>query len=137
MEQVLQTNLLGPFRLTKALYGQMVAGGGGLFVSISSDAAVNSYPRWGAYSASKSALDRITGIFDEESRGFNIRHLSLDPGDMNTEMHFKVIPDADPAQLLQPEDVARDMSRFLLAGNFSQSRYSADEWRASIRGDKP
>ena len=35
-------------------------------LNISSDAAVNAYPRWGAYGASKAALRHLTRIWDEE-----------------------------------------------------------------------
>ena len=47
LEAVLRTNLLGPFRLAKALAGPMLLREHGLIVSISSDAAVEAYPRWG------------------------------------------------------------------------------------------
>src|SRR6516162_5077503 len=65
-ELALQTNLLGPFRLTKALLGALAAsareGGYPLVVNISSDAAINPYPNWGAYSASKAALNHLSAI---------------------------------------------------------------------------
>src|SRR5690606_36102140 len=48
-EQVLQTNLLAPFRLTRAVLGSMLLRGRGLVVSISSDAAVEAYASWGLY----------------------------------------------------------------------------------------
>ena len=60
LEAALATNLLGPFRLTKALLGALAAsareGRGAVVLNVSSDAAVNAYPRWGAYGASKAAL---------------------------------------------------------------------------------
>src|SRR5262249_16381370 len=56
-EHALATNLVGPFRLTKALLGALTASAreshGAVVVNISSDAAINPYPRWGAYGASK------------------------------------------------------------------------------------
>lgn len=134
-EKVLDTNLLGPFRLTKALFPMMVANGGGTFVNISSDAAIHNYETWGTYSASKAAMDRMTGIFHEESKGFQINHLALDPGEMATDMYFAADPDRDPATLQKPEDVAEAMVDFLLKGNFQQSRYSREEWQNAIKGD--
>jgi short-subunit dehydrogenase len=134
--KVLQTNILAPFRLTKALFGPMAANGGGLFINLSSDAALNNYPNWGAYALSKAAVDRLSGIFDEESKEFNIRHLALDPGDMATDMHFAAIPDADPSQLYDPRDVAREMTRFLLGNFFPESRYTASQWRNLAKDSK-
>ena len=60
LEQALRVNLLGPFRLTKALFGALAAsarnGRGAAVINISSDAAVNPYSGWGVYGASKAAL---------------------------------------------------------------------------------
>src|SRR5262245_23713775 len=44
LESVLAVNLIGPFRLTKALLGAMVLRGGGLVMSITSDASFGAYP---------------------------------------------------------------------------------------------
>src|SRR5882724_10457860 len=67
LERALATNLLGPFRLTKALLGALAAsareGRGAVVVNTSSDAALNPYPRWGAYGASKAALHHLTRIW--------------------------------------------------------------------------
>ena len=53
LEQALSVNLLGPFRLTKALFGALAAsarnGRGAVVINISSDVAVNPYSGWGAY----------------------------------------------------------------------------------------
>ena len=111
LEDALATNVLGPFRLTKALYGALVAsardGRAGIVVNVTSDAAVNAYPNWGAYGASKAALSHLTHIFDEESRTFGIRMLAIDPGDMDTPLHALAIPDADPSTLRPPQESAR------------------------------
>lgn len=105
-ERVLQVNLLGPFRLTKVLAGAMALRGGGLVVSISSDAAVEAYPSWGAYGASKAALDHLSRIWAAELDGTNVRFLAVDPGEMDTTMHAAAVPEADPNELARPADVA-------------------------------
>lgn len=107
LERALATNLLGPFRLTKALLGALAAsareGRGSLVVNISSDAALTPYPRWGAYGASKAALYHMTRIWNEELSVEGIRFVSLDPGDMDTPLHSLAVPDADPSTLKRPE----------------------------------
>jgi NAD(P)-dependent dehydrogenase (short-subunit alcohol dehydrogenase family) len=109
-ERALQTNLLGPFRLSKALLGALAGaareGRGGVIVNISSDAAVSPYETWGAYGASKAALRHLSHIWDAELAGEGVRVLSLDPGDMDTPMHAAAIPGADPATLQQPPAAA-------------------------------
>jgi NAD(P)-dependent dehydrogenase (short-subunit alcohol dehydrogenase family) len=110
LERALQTNLLGPFRLTKALLGALAGsareGRGGVIVNISSDAAVTPYETWGAYGSSKAALHHLSHIWDAELAGEGVRVLSLDPGDMDTPMHAAAIPDADRDSLQRPEDAA-------------------------------
>ena len=104
--RVLEVNLLGPFRLAKAVLGSMVVRGGGLVVGISSDAAVNGYPGWGAYGVSKAALDHLLRTWAAELAESGIRFLSVDPGEMDTRMHAEAVPEADRTALARPADVA-------------------------------
>jgi NAD(P)-dependent dehydrogenase (short-subunit alcohol dehydrogenase family) len=106
LAEVLETNLVGPFRLTKVLAGAMAIRGAGVVVHISSDAAVEPYPRWGAYGASKAAQDHLSKILAAELEGTGVRVLAVDPGEMDTVMHAAAMPEADRAALQRPEDVA-------------------------------
>ncbi len=110
LEAALAANLVGPFRLTKALLGALAGAaretGGAVVVNISSDAAVNAYETWGAYGASKAGLAHLSRIWDAELAADGVRVLSLDPGDMDTPLHATAIPDADPSELQRPEDAA-------------------------------
>ena len=103
---VLETNLVGPFRLTKVLAGAMAIRGSGVIVHISSDAAVEPYPRWGAYGVSKAAQDHLSRILAAELDGTGVRVLAVDPGEMDTVMHAAAMPDADRSTLQPPGDVA-------------------------------
>jgi NAD(P)-dependent dehydrogenase (short-subunit alcohol dehydrogenase family) len=113
-ERALATNVLGPFRLTKALLGSLAAavrdGSRAIVVNISSDAAINAYPTWGAYGASKAALHHMSRIWNEELGAEGISVLSFDPGDMDTPLHASAIPDADRTELTQPEVAARQLA---------------------------
>jgi NAD(P)-dependent dehydrogenase (short-subunit alcohol dehydrogenase family) len=103
---VVETNLIGPFRLTKVLAGAMAIRGAGVIVHVSSDAAVEAYPRWGAYGASKAAQDHLSRILAAELDGTGVRVLAVDPGEMDTAMHAAAIPDADRSTLQPPAAVA-------------------------------
>ena len=118
-ERALATNVLGPFRLTKALLGSLAAsareGRGALVLNVSSDAAVNAYSGWGAYGASKAALRHMSAIWGEEMAAFGIAFLSIDPGDMDTPLHAVAVPDADRSQLKRPQVAAREIVEALAA----------------------
>lgn len=60
LQRALDVNVLGAFRLTRAVIGGMLLRGRGLVVNITSDAAVEGYPGWGVYGASKAALEGLT-----------------------------------------------------------------------------
>ncbi len=85
-ERILRVNLLAPIALVRALLAPLERAGG-LVVNISSDAAVEGYPRWGGYGASKAALDLATRTLAKELRSRGIALVSVDPGDMRTAMH--------------------------------------------------
>ena len=117
--EALAVNVLGPFRLTKALFGALASSArekrGAVVVNISSDAAIAAYPGWGAYGASKTALRHMTAIWAEEARAEGVTFLSLDPGDMDTPLHALAVPDADPTTLKRPEDAASEIVASLAA----------------------
>jgi NAD(P)-dependent dehydrogenase (short-subunit alcohol dehydrogenase family) len=119
LELALATNLLGPFRLTKALLGALAAsarrGTGALVLNVSSDAAVQPYPGWGAYGTSKAALRHLSEIWDLELRTLGIRVLSRDPGDMDTPLQALAVPDADPATLKSPAAAADELIGAIIA----------------------
>jgi NAD(P)-dependent dehydrogenase (short-subunit alcohol dehydrogenase family) len=133
---VLETNLVGPFRLTKVLAGAMALRGAGTMVHISSDAAVSAYPRWGAYGISKAAQDHLSRILAAELAETGVRVLAVDPGDMDTTMHLDAIPDADRSALQQPANVARRIVEMIEddARAPSGSRLAAPSWE--LRGSE-
>lgn len=113
LEHALAANVLGPFRLTKALLGALASsareGRRPIVVNISSDAAVHAYPRWGAYGTSKAALLHLSRIWSEELEPEGIIVLSFDPGDMDTPLHAAAVPEADRSLLKRPEAAAREL----------------------------
>jgi NAD(P)-dependent dehydrogenase (short-subunit alcohol dehydrogenase family) len=134
LERALGTNLLGPFRLTKALLGALASsareGRGAVVLNVSSDAAINPYPRWGAYGTSKAALHHLSGIWNAELADRGIHFLTLDPGDMDTPLHEAAVPDANPSELKRPETAAREFVKAIegiLSDRSSKAEHAAKE----------
>jgi NAD(P)-dependent dehydrogenase (short-subunit alcohol dehydrogenase family) len=113
LDAAFATNVVGAFRLTKALLGALAGaareGRPARIVNITSDAAVNAYAGWGAYGASKAALLQLSRIWHEELREHGVAVTAFDPGDMDTPLHALAVPDADPAQLKPPAEAAREL----------------------------
>jgi NAD(P)-dependent dehydrogenase (short-subunit alcohol dehydrogenase family) len=133
LERVLAVNLVGPFRLTKAIAGSMALRGRGLVVHVSSDAAVTPYARWGAYGVSKAALDHIGRIWAEELADAGVRFLSVDPGEMDTAMHAEAMPGADRAALADPAVVAAQVADMVVAAETfaNGARLEAARWKGA------
>jgi NAD(P)-dependent dehydrogenase (short-subunit alcohol dehydrogenase family) len=128
LEAVLAANLVGPFRLTKVLAGAMALRGAGTIVHVSSDAAVEPYPRWGAYGVSKAAQDHLSRILAAELADTGVRVLAVDPGEMDTRMHADAVPEADPATLQRPADVAAKLIALVESNVASGSRIALPGW---------
>jgi len=136
LELALATNLVGPFRLSRALLGALSAsarqGRGAVILNVISDAAINPYPHWGAYGASKAALLHLSRIWDAELASDGVRILALDPGDMDTALHAAALPGADPVTLKRPETAARELADTIAAA--LPNRDLCGVRRASDRG---
>ena len=80
---LLQLNLTSVFQVCAAVVPAM-RNGGGLVINISSHAARNAFPQWGAYCVTKAALASFTRCLAEEERGNGIRACTLTLGAVNT-----------------------------------------------------
>lgn len=73
----------------------------GLVVNITSDAAVEGYPGWGGYGASKAALELLTRTLANELD--DVGAVLVDPGDMRTGMHQRAFPGEDISDRPTPD----------------------------------
>jgi NAD(P)-dependent dehydrogenase (short-subunit alcohol dehydrogenase family) len=106
LERALRTNAVAPLHLIQLVLPGMRRRRTGAIVNITSDAAVEAYPGWGGYGASKAALEALSRVLAVETEGSGVRVYAVDPGDMDTRMHREAVPDADPLDLADPEAVA-------------------------------
>jgi NAD(P)-dependent dehydrogenase (short-subunit alcohol dehydrogenase family) len=125
LSRALEVNVVGPFRLTKAIVGGMVLRRSGLIILVSSDAARVPYATWGAYGASKAALEQLGRIWAAELDGTGVAVSIIDPGEMDTQMHAEAMPDADRATLADPRQVAVALVGLIETGLPSGERVEA------------
>lgn len=102
LEQVFEVNFLAPLGLIQATL-PLLRRRKGLIVNISSDAAVGGYPGWGGYGASKAALDLASLTLANELGDSGVALVSVDPGDMRTQMHQEAFPGQDISDRPSPE----------------------------------
>jgi NAD(P)-dependent dehydrogenase (short-subunit alcohol dehydrogenase family) len=74
---------------------------GAVIVDVTSDASVEAYEGWGGYGATKAALDHLGRILAVERP--DLRVLTIDPGDMRTQMHQDAFPGEDISDRPPPE----------------------------------
>ena len=81
---LLQLNLTSVMQVCAAVVPAMRHNNGGLVINISSHAARNAFPQWGAYCVTKAALASFTRCLAEEERSQGIRACTLTLGAVNT-----------------------------------------------------
>jgi NAD(P)-dependent dehydrogenase (short-subunit alcohol dehydrogenase family) len=113
LADVFRVNVLAPLHLIQLILPQMKARRYGVIVNVSSDAAVQAYPTWGGYGASKAALEHLSRVLAAELEGTSILIYIIDPGDMNTQMHREAEPGVDLSHLPGPEVPAPAFLRLL------------------------
>jgi 3-oxoacyl-[acyl-carrier protein] reductase len=101
---VLDTNLTGPFHVTRAAIAHLRRSGGGWIVNIASLAGAHPFADAGAYCASKAGLIALSEAAMQELRGENIRVSVVLPGSVATD--FSPRGRGDDTWKLSPDDVA-------------------------------
>lgn len=122
LSDVLAINTIAPLAVVQAVRDHIKPGG--VIINITSDAAVEPYPGWGGYGASKAALDQISNILAAEKPDWRI--YAVDPGDMQTAMHQAAFPGEDISDRGLPEDSVPGLL-MILEGNLPSGRYAARE----------
>jgi len=119
---VLAANVVAPLGVIQAALPHLAPGA--TVVDITSDAAVEAYEGWGAYGASKAALDHVGAVLAAERP--DLRVLSVDPGDLRTDMHQAAFPGEDISDRPEPATVAPRILA-LVDGDRPSGRYRATE----------
>jgi NAD(P)-dependent dehydrogenase (short-subunit alcohol dehydrogenase family) len=101
--EVFATNAVAPVALIQAAAPALRRSAHPTVVNITSDASVGAYSGWGAYGASKAALDHLGAVLAEEEPAWRV--WTVDPGDMRTRMHQEAFPGEDISDRPEPETV--------------------------------
>ena len=105
-DQVIAVNLTANWRLLRATDPLLRQSDAGRVVMVTSSVGHKPRAYWGAYAASKAALENLTLTYASEVEKTPIRVNLLNPGGTRTRMRAHAYPGEDPATLKTPEDVA-------------------------------
>ncbi len=120
LEQVYRVNVFAPLRLFQLALPIMNPDA--RVLNISSDAGIEAYEGWGGYGSSKAALEQLSKVLALEHP--NLLVYSVDPGDMNTQMHQEAFPGEDISDRPAPEQSVPGLLT-LLEQNLPSGRYRA------------
>lgn len=121
LQAVFATNAVAQLGLIQAAL-PVIRASGGRILAVTSDAAVEGYPGWGGYGASKAALDQMIRVLAAEEPA--LRVYSVDPGDMRTQMHADAFPGEDISDRPEPETAIPALRR-LIEEDLASGRYTA------------
>lgn len=107
-------NVRTTWNLYRAVVPAMRAQGGGSLVGIGSAAGLRGTGQMAAYSASKSAVMRLTESLADELRGDRIRVNAVLPTTIDTPQNRAAMPGADTSRWVKPSEVAEAIA-FLLS----------------------
>lgn len=106
-DEVMRVNTLGSFNFIHELVPHFRKQRSGVILNISSGAGVKGGARWGAYAASKFAVEGLTQVLKDEVFDDKIRVHAIDPGAMRTKMRADAYPSEDPMTLPTPQEIAK------------------------------
>lgn len=107
-KSIVQTNLFGPYFMSRAVLPAMIEKKGGDIINVSSTAGLKGGANTSAYSVSKAGLISLSESLMYEMRKHNVRVTTLTPSTIASDMSVKLlkITDGNPEKVLQPDDFA-------------------------------
>ncbi|MGD8830575.1 MAG: YciK family oxidoreductase [Pseudomonadales bacterium] len=130
-QTVFQVNVHAAFLLTRALLPLLDASGNASVVFTSSSVGRKGRAYWGAYAASKFAIEGLAQILaDEHEHAGRIRFNSLNPGGTRTTMRREAYP-AEPPDAVPPPEAHMDLYLYLFSdasARLSGRQLDARDW---------
>jgi NAD(P)-dependent dehydrogenase (short-subunit alcohol dehydrogenase family) len=103
--EVLTVNVTANWRLVRTLEPLLRRSDAGRAIFVTSGAARNAQPFWGAYATSKAALEAMIKTWAAELEKTPVRVNLLSPGPIRTAMRAQAFPGEDPASLREPDAI--------------------------------
>lgn len=104
-DRVVAVNLTATYRLIRSLEPLLRASQTPRAIFLTSGRAIRPKAFWGAYGATKVALEHLVRTWADELEQTRIRAVLLDPSVMRTRMRAEAMPGEDPSTLPDPSEI--------------------------------
>ena len=104
-ERVFDLNVTANWRLIRSFDALLRASDAGRAIFVTSGVTRGAFAYWGAYAASKAALESMVETYAAELTKTNVRVNLVDPGTVRTAMRAEAMPGEDPATLPDPDAI--------------------------------
>ena len=115
-ERVMTVNAAANYRLIRSLDPLLRASAAGRAIFVTCDKARAGRPFWGAYAASKAALEALVMAYAAETRRTALRVNLIDPGPLRTRLRAEAYPGEDLQKLPEPATAAEAFVALAEAG---------------------
>ncbi|MEO5494265.1 MAG: SDR family NAD(P)-dependent oxidoreductase [Sphingomonas sp.] len=121
--RVMTLNVSAPAAMIAAFDGALRKSAHARVIALTSSVGRKPRAYWGAYGASKAAMETLVLAYGEEVEAVSkIRVAVIDPGATRTKMRERAYPGEDPAKVKPPEDVAARIVT-LIADDFETGHF--------------
>lgn len=104
-DRVFSINVAANYRLIRSFDALLRQSTAGRAMFVSSGVTKSAVPYWGAYAASKAALEKLIEIYAAEVEKTNVRANLIDPGMVGTKMLIEAMPGMDMNDFPKPADI--------------------------------
>lgn len=117
LSRVLTLNVIAQQVMIASFDALLRKSDGGRLVALTSSVGGNPRAFWGAYGASKAALEALVASYSEEVKNLSaVRTAIVDPGRTRTKMRAAAYPGEDPSTVKEPAVVANAICDLLVDG---------------------
>jgi NAD(P)-dependent dehydrogenase (short-subunit alcohol dehydrogenase family) len=104
-DKVVALNLTATYRLIRSTERLLRASPSGRAIVLTTGRVAQPKAFWGAYGATKAAVENLVRTWADELENTTIRAVLLDPGAMRTKMRAEAMPGEDPSTLPDPSEI--------------------------------
>ena len=128
-ERALAVNATATFRLIRAMDPLLRRAQAARAIFLTTGAATAPRAFWGAYAATKAAMESLVQVYADEVDTTAVRCTLLSPGPLRTRMRMQAFPGEDPADLTPPEALVPLLLELVAPGAEPPLRVSFPAWR--------